>query len=220
MCRSFASGAMIFQQGEEARWLYIVLKGAAKTFRYSDNGSEAVVRLLQSDDILIENTLFPSFATPVYAQTTAPSLLLMVPIQALEAQTETAKILLNIALQCYSEAIQQIDCLTLKTPLERVGYYLLEKHIKKEDDSSEVILPGSKSAIASHLGMTPETFSRTLKQLKEQGIDVLGKQVQIQDMFALCEFCDLELASQCKNYIENNCPVHCTKIQKKRISHE
>ncbi|MFO1242058.1 MAG: helix-turn-helix domain-containing protein [Rickettsiales bacterium] len=67
-------------------------------------------------------------------------------------------------------------------------------------------LPYDKSLIAGYLGMKPETFSRTLQSLKEQGIDIDKNQVSLPDVFALCDYCDMELTEKCSRAGTKECP--------------
>lgn len=216
--RRFPAGATFFQQGDAPRWFYLILEGAVKTFRNSDNGNEATLRLLQSGDVLTENMMFPNIPSPVYAQTTEESLLMMIPVEIIKEHARRDNQFLDnimaVMACCYRDAARQVDGLILKNPTERVGHYLLKQYIEKRDtSSSDSLIPHNKSAIASHLGMAPETFSRTLGHLKSKGINFQGRKIQLLDEFSLCKYCDLDLAGQCKNYADGVCPVFCDDIK-------
>jgi len=95
--------------------------------------------------------------------------------------------------------ISQFEQLTLKSVTERVGWFLLNLSHNGGENALRFTLPYDKGLIASYLGMKPETFSRALQQLKDNGIRVERNVVTLPDHFALCEFCDLEIAGKCKN---------------------
>ena len=113
--------------------------------------------------------------------------------------------LLKIVTHHYKKAVHQIDAMTIKSPVERVGYYFLEQHLQQGHDSMEFELPFKKSLIANHLGITPETFSRALKQIKEMGIKIDGDKIRLEDAFALCHFCDLDIAQHCEVEKKEDC---------------
>ena len=69
--------------------------------------------------------------------------------------------------------------------LARCAQWLLES-LPDTLDGSTVVLAQRKRSLAAQLGATPETFSRTLRQLRESGvIDVQGYRVHVRDAAAL-----------------------------------
>lgn len=68
----------------------------------------------------------------------------------------------------------------------RLAAWLLEQHEAAGGHGNELILRQQKRLIASQLGITPETLSRTLKSLQEQGLVQVDRYlVQISDMAGL-----------------------------------
>jgi CRP-like cAMP-binding protein len=112
----------------------------------------------------------------------------------------------------YKNAMHQIDAMKIKSPLQRVGYYFLTKHLEAGHDSLEFTLPFKKQTIANYLGMTPETFSRTLKADESHGYQMLSDDtIRMKDAFSLCHFCDADTASLCDRQHKDNCgdcPLH------------
>jgi CRP/FNR family transcriptional regulator len=203
------SGAMLFQQGDQSRALYIIMDGAAKTYRENDNGDEVVLRLLNKGDVLVENILSPNSRSPIYAKTVSESSVIVFLDKDLKKQMknslELTECIMSIVADCYKEAVQQIECISLKTPLERVGHFFLSYFIKYGSIFPEIDLPHSKTSIANHLAMAPETFSRTLKQIRDDGITFDGKKLKMQDTELLCKFCDSDITTECKNYNKKTC---------------
>ncbi len=98
----------------------------------------------------------------------------------------------------------------LNLPYSEWGHYFLTKHLEAGHDHLEFTLPFKKQIIANYLGMTPETFSRTLKQMKTIGVSVDDDVIRMKDAFALCHFCDSDTASLCPKYSDDcsECPLH------------
>ena len=65
--------------------------------------------------------------------------------------------------------VSMIEDLTLRNTKERLAKYLLD-HAQVHEDMHRCPIPGSKKDLASLLGTIPETLSRVLRELKDQGI--------------------------------------------------
>jgi len=75
----------------------------------------------------------------------------------------------------------QIENLTLKDVVKRVAGFLLTEYKKTDKENFEVDI--SRYDMASLLGTIPETLSRTLKKLQDEGvIEVSGKSFTIKNV--------------------------------------
>jgi CRP-like cAMP-binding protein len=209
--RDFNSGQMIVQQGEIPEYLYFIMEGTAKTLQYNEEGEEAVIRMLKKNETFMDAVIFMGGPSPVCAQIVENAKLLMIPVNSIKAHVmingQFARNLLGIVSTHYKNAIEQVSSVVLRSPVERIGHYLLALHLEQGRESLEVILPFKKSMIAHHLGMQPETFSRALKQIKKSGIDIDGETITLTDAFSLCHFCDEVIASSCSRRGSGNCTM-------------
>lgn len=209
--KEIPANTQILQQGDEAEILYYILDGKVKTQRFSPDGAEATIRMLGKGETFMDAVIFMGGKSPIAAQTVEDSRLLLIPAETVRRQaigdSQFACNLLQIVTKHYKTAIQQIDSITTKNPIERLGYYFLRLHIENGSNNMDIDLPFKKSMIANHLGMTPETFSRALGQIKKMGIDVGQDKLTMRDAYALCHFCDPDTASACPRFGTENCPV-------------
>ncbi len=200
----------IIRQGEDPRSLFLILSGQVKTVRYNAEGQETTIRMLQAGETFMDAIIFMGGGSPVNAVAIENCELLCIPTATVRAHIlrdpQFASNLLHIVTNHYKNAMQQIDNISIKTPVERLGYYLLRQHLEQGADSLEFNLPFQKSMIANHLGMTPETFSRALAQIKKSGIDIEQKHISMRDIFALCHFCDPDLSAMCPRSNSSECP--------------
>lgn len=207
----FAAGQEIVQQGDDPGFLYFIIQGRIKTLRYSSEGEEATIRMLQPGETFMDAVIFMGGKSPVNAKAIEDSKLLMIPAETVRRHalndSQFACNLLKIITRHYKTALQQIDSIVTKNPVERVGYYFLKQHIEQGVDSMEVAISFQKSTIANHLGMTPETFSRALNQIKKMGIDIDQETLTLKDAYALCHFCDPDMAHSCPRFNTDQCPV-------------
>jgi len=74
--------------------------------------------------------------------------------------------------------VHDIESGALQSGVQRVIGYLLREHQMLETSSEEtftVALPVSKATIASRLSLTPEYFSKVLRELEERGLIEMDK---------------------------------------------
>lgn len=209
--KKFPTGKQLVQQGDTPIHLYFIIDGSAKTSRYSPEGGEAIIRLLHAGETFMDAVIFMGGKSPISVVTLEDSHFLMVPAETVRRHalydSQFACNLLKIVTKHYKNAIQQIDSIITKSPVERLGYYLLKQHLEQGSDSMDISLPFQKSMIANHLGMTPETFSRALHQIKNLGVDVDHEKITLRDAYALCHFCDPDTAHICPKLNTDGCPL-------------
>lgn len=212
---NYDAGRLLIQQGDTPTHLYLIIKGSLKTLRANEDGDESIIRLLKDGESCMEAVIFMGGPSPINVQVIDDAQLLLIPSALIKthvlADTQFATNIIKVVTKNYKSALHQIDGMSIKSPVQRVGYYLLEQHLENKHNSLAFELPFKKSMIASHLGMTPETFSRTLSKIKTMGIDVNGETIKMEDSFSLCHFCDPDLAHICSNTQKEecpNCPLH------------
>jgi CRP-like cAMP-binding protein len=207
----FPEGQEIVQQGDTPAYMYYINQGRVKTLRYSAEGKEATFRLLSAGETFMEAVIFMGGQSPVNAKAIESSKLLLIPAETVRRHarqdSQFACNLLKIVTRHYKEAMQQIDSIVTKNPVNRLGYYFLKQHLAQDSASMDVAIPFQKSVIANHLGMTPETFSRALHQMKGMGIDVDQDNMTLKNAYALCHFCDSDTAHDCPNFKTEMCPL-------------
>jgi CRP-like cAMP-binding protein len=207
---SHNKGAMIFLQGEQASRFYIILEGWVKIFKGNVDGQESILQVMTAGETLLETVIFSNSPFPVTAQAVEHVKLLSIPAsivrEKLQNNKELAINMLSTVAGRSQALISQFEQLTLKTVTQRVGWFLLKLFLENGERTKNLKLPYDKSLIAGYLGMKPETFSRTLQSLKEQGIDIDKNQVSLPDVFALCDYCDMELAEKCSRAGTKECP--------------
>ena len=88
--------------------------------------------------------------------------------------------------------VETVESLKLQQAESRVVQWLLrqlEENNLLDQPTPEFTLPLAKHLLASQLGITSETLSRTLSRLRKQGIlEIEGKAIQFQSLPKLREF--------------------------------
>lgn len=183
-------GATMFCEGESAHFVYAIIEGRVTLVNGKDGG-ETVVDFLEAGDlILIPPALLglPYMATG-RASTDVLALLIPAADFCRLAKTELSlSVAINRVLsQHWRLLLRHLTQTKTGDADTRVVQYLLD-NIDADATEATLTLPGSKRELAAHLGMSPETLSRTFKRLSELGVTSDGSEITINSVSRLDDF--------------------------------
>lgn len=181
-----AAGQALFQQDQPVTSIYWVVEGMIRLCRVSPQGEEKVIDLVGPGRTFAEAALFMGGHYPVYAVAQTASRLIAIDAvhfrSWLAQDTEHCFRLMAAMSARMHKLLTDIDRLTLMKGTDRLLQYLLDHSDPDEQGRQVVELEAPKQVIASHLGIKPETFSRLLHKLAEQGcIEVQDNRIYIAD---------------------------------------
>lgn len=188
------SGELIFSDGDPGDGFYIAADGLVKIYKLSPDGKEQILHMFGPGEPFGEVPVFSGKAFPANAETVKKSKLLFFPRQAfVNLITENPSIALSM-LAVLAKRLRhftvQVENLSLKeVPARLAGYLIL---LSEEQENTEMVqLKISKGQLASFLGTIPETLSRMLKKMSDQGlIDVDGRKIWLRDFDGLIDLAD------------------------------
>ncbi|HLS65867.1 MAG TPA: Crp/Fnr family transcriptional regulator [Pseudogracilibacillus sp.] len=169
--RSLAKHEYLYSAGDTSNSLYVVNRGKIKIFRLSESGKEQLLRILQHGDFTGELALFQQAEHEAYAEALTETevcvihrddfqqLLMKYPTISLKVLTEFANRLDYVEKQTTLFATEKVET--------RIAHYLLACLEEQQRDDGVIDLPMSKKDLASHIGTTPETVSRRLREFEE-----------------------------------------------------
>jgi len=168
----YKSGEYLFSAGDEADSLIIVAHGQAKVFQMSSNGKEQMLRILQTGDFDGEAALFSNTDHNSFAQTLMDTDVCQISRQdfqkLMQETPEMAVNMVNALGRRIAQLEQQTTEVTTSSVESRLANYLLETSAGLNEEV--FTLPLKKKDIATYLGTTPETISRKLTALANQGM--------------------------------------------------
>ncbi|HEU4949940.1 MAG TPA: Crp/Fnr family transcriptional regulator [Candidatus Deferrimicrobiaceae bacterium] len=185
--RRFAKREAVFREGDRADGFFIVTSGKVKVFKLSGEGKEQVLHVLEAGQTFAEAVIFEGGDYPAHAETLTDAELLFLPkrpfIDLLERHPKVSIRMLASLSRWLRRMTDLVENLSLKDVETRLVHYLLEEFKAcgiPPKDGAVLELTVGKNVLASRLGTVPETFSRTLKKLQDDGlIDVRGKRIRI-----------------------------------------
>ena len=180
--RRLGRGDTVFHYGEPCEEFHVVVTGQVKLFALSQTGQEKVIELVGPGHSFAEALMFTSKPYILNAQALSSTLLLTVSKQAIVSEIERdprfcMRMLAGISRRLHG-LIHDIESGALQSGVQRVIGYLLREHEVSEnanDETFTVALPVSKATIASRLSLTPEYFSKVLRELEEKGLIEMDK---------------------------------------------
>lgn len=180
--RRVAAGEIIFETGRPGESFYALVSGRVRVFRSAPSGKEQILHVFGPGEAFAEVPVFEGRTYPADAQALEASVLVAIPrrefVDMLRREPELAMGMLALLAGRLRGFVSQIARLSLQEVPERLAGYLLLLRASQGADDLTLDLP--KGQIASYLGTIPETLSRALKKLAEQGlIETTGARVRV-----------------------------------------
>ncbi|BAS67111.1 nitrate- and nitrite sensing domain-containing protein [Bathymodiolus septemdierum thioautotrophic gill symbiont] len=188
--------------------LHIVLMGWVKVFKQS-NAKDEILQIIGNNETVLENCLFTNQIFNASAKVITDTLMLSIPINnvsnLLKQSHKFTHNLIIMNAQKANAALQDLYSIKHKNTEQRMGEFFLKLVNDKKWKENTLQLPYNKSFIASYLGMSREVFSRNLKHLFSQSIEITGKTLSITNKEKLCKYCYFDNNNYCYNFQRDRC---------------
>ena len=205
-----SKGQSLFSHGHPAQNFQIVLNGRIKLFKDNADGDQTIIHFAAPGEALTICAIFSDSILPFSAEAIDKAEILSIPARLLRTLAQNDHALSKNLLVAMAEQAQtylrQLDQLNLKSVPQRVGNFVLRQFLSSAERNKTITLPYDKSMIASYLGMQPESFSRALNHLRQEGIDIDKNTIALPHLFALCGYCDVDTAQKCSWHGTPECP--------------
>lgn len=190
--RDYERGDLLFSEGERAEGFYLVGSGKVKIYKLSPEGKERILHIVHPGGSFAEAAIFADGLYPAYAEPLEKSYLVFFPKRDfLALLLEHGQIAINMIAglsRFLRQFASQIEELTFRDVPARLARFLLE-HLEPRSD--RIVLPISKTQLASRLGTVSETLSRTFRKLSDDDlIRVEGRTIVILDHDRIVELAD------------------------------
>jgi CRP-like cAMP-binding protein len=159
---------MLFHEGDEGGAMYLLAQGTIQLFRTSEDGREVVIRLMKPGEMFAEAVLFERDDYPVSAVALVPSEVFLMPKRQFHCLLEQPgfrrEFIANLlAKQRYlADRVYRLAAFDVET---RFFSFLRDHWGEREQYTVDI----SKRDVAAAIDALPETLSRLLLKLRDDG---------------------------------------------------
>ncbi|MBI2277780.1 MAG: type IV pili methyl-accepting chemotaxis transducer N-terminal domain-containing protein [Dechloromonas sp.] len=185
----FAAHDFVFRAGEPVGEAYLLVSGSVKRSTLLPAATEKVIELVQTPQILSMGEVFAADTYASSGEAMVPTRVIAIAVRTLRSivchdRELSWRIIRALAQRQYAAEFDSTGYHYGLTGTQRVLDFLVGLAGQPLGLAGEttVTLKTSKKIIAARIGMTPESFSRSLRQLSESGMVVVeGRDVHIQN---------------------------------------
>lgn len=180
-------GSALFLEGERAHFVYALIEGSVSLLN-GPRHEEIIADFIEAGEIILIPPALLRLPYMVTAKAVTDLLVAMIPSEEFIRLAET-ELALSVALNRmlagqWRILLRHLTQTKSRDADTRLIQYLMDSAGTLEG-SAQFTLPGSKRDLAAHLGITPETLSRSLKRLGRLGVKTVGSEIQIEDVSRL-----------------------------------
>lgn len=173
--RRLEKGEVLFHRGDPAESFYFVNTGYIELSLISPTGEKKILEVIGASRTFAEAVTFMSgHKYPVTAEALGDTEICQIANKAyvdlLHANPPASLRLLSDVCRQLHARVREIENLTIQNARSRLASYLLDHIVDSQDDEATVRLDMPRHVIASRLSIKPETLSRLLRSMVDDGI--------------------------------------------------
>ncbi|MEO1115422.1 MAG: helix-turn-helix domain-containing protein [Pseudomonadota bacterium] len=189
--------AVVYYEGDPARRLYELVRGSLMLYKLLPDGRRQVVEVLRPGDIF---GLANGEEHDCTAETLTKSLVQEIDLRKVERSEELQKSLTKCLTNQMRVLHEHAVLLGRKSAVERVASFLMHMVPDRggvncvgpddeDDDGYDLQLHMTRQEIADYLGLTIETVSRVVSELKRRGVIRVDKadKIHLNKVCGLCQ---------------------------------
>ena len=177
----FSDHGFLFREGEEPDFIYCFIEGGVVLVGGA-GAQEAVIEFFGPGESVLLPAALLGLPYLVSARATSDGQALLIPAGKFRTLIDED---VALAAQCARELskhwrvlINQLKEIKTQGAAERLAHFLIGQ-AEKTEGSAVLVLPGMKKEVATRLGIKPETLSRTLRKLRDYGVETDGDMIRI-----------------------------------------
>lgn len=164
--REYKKGNTLFFEGDEPRYLHILVRGALKVYKTDFKGNELVLKYFYPVSLIAELAHLDHIPYPATAVFETDGKVIALNFRAFEEEFLKNPDISLAIIRSLTKKLRDLEGVISRN-LTQDATARVAKFIHEND---ELFLQLKQHKISSILNLTPETLSRTLKKFKDEGI--------------------------------------------------
>lgn len=167
--KSLKKEEVLFRQGDVATHIYAVMEGCVKLVRYTIEGCSVTMHTAHTGESFSEAALF----SEIYhcnAEVISPATVLCYPkdqvLEMLQTNAEKSKDYITLLTRQVRSLRTLLELRSVRSAHQRIFQFLL---LHADPQNLEVKIKGTYKDMAHELGLTHESFYRSLAKLEKEG---------------------------------------------------
>jgi len=195
--KKFTRNSIVFYEGDESDYFYILLKGNIKLYKTSPKGSQIQINRFSAPCLIAEFACFEREVFPATCEFVTDGAIGLLHFDKLYEYLNQPNFSLEL-IKSLTAKVMTLSALVHKETILSSEAKVADLMIKKIAIFNRL----KNNEIASILNLTPETFSRILTKFKKEGIiSVDNHQLKILNADALYIIVDTNTMKDCTNCI-------------------
>lgn len=166
----YRSGETVFSEDQRCRHLHIVLSGAVKIFKVSEDGREQIIHVMRPGSFFGEDICFAGDRYEAHAQALADTLLLNIERDTLETLVRECPAFALALLANFGHRLKRLMMLIGEISLQSVRQRLCRALLELADETGGPCVRGRLGDLAARVGAARETVCRALSRLEAEGL--------------------------------------------------
>ena len=175
--RTMKKRGILFYEGEPCTAIYLLEQGRVKVYKTTEDGREQIVNVLQEGDLFPHVGMFGGSPYPATAETLEDAVLYSINVAELTRMLESNSALCIRLLRILESKIRELqrrlsDVLSkdMKEKIVNILLSLARTSGTETGKTYEIYMELTHQDLANMVGTTRETVSRTVSQLKRDGV--------------------------------------------------
>ena len=194
---TYGAGHILFNQGDDAKCMYLVKKGKVSLFRLMPNGTEKLFGVFMPGNIIAEVAMFLTKREyPMTAKIEQETELTIFNhesvVNLIMHSPELSIKVISYMSNKINHLMNTLNILTQVNANQRLIMKLAEIYNAQSLSEGKIHLTMTKKLLATQLGMTPETLSRVMNKLKANNLlQESGNTLTLPNIPLLCQSVNL-----------------------------
>ncbi len=196
--KKFTKNSIVFYEGDESNYLYILLVGTVRLYKTSPKGSQVQIKRMDAPDTIGEYACFEIEPFPATCEFITDGTMGLLHFDKVYKYLDNQEFSLGL-IKSLTKKVMMLSSLVHKETILSSEAKVADLMIEKISLFARL----KNNEIARMLNLTPETFSRIITKFKkERIIEVKNHEVTILNLDALYMIIETNSVKECNNCID------------------